>query len=227
MISKTNEGNSMVTDKFPKNLANLRKENGINQKTAAVQLGVSQALLSHYEKGIREPGFDFLLRAAEYYNCSTDYLLGRTNDKRGIAYIPEEYTAETEDEYPFSEINRITASVKTLSSLLLHTENDSLLVQALEYMKLCIYRLTRQLSSASNIDTEHFKLNFRASEDLSRALLALCENKIGRLAPKTKSELPATAATVENIEGWKAISAIIAETEDLAEQLEKLDILKD
>ncbi|MBR6772503.1 MAG: helix-turn-helix transcriptional regulator [Clostridia bacterium] len=217
----------MVTDKFPKNLATLRKENGINQKTAASKLGVSQALLSHYEKGIREPGFDFLLRAAEYYNCSADYLLGRTNDKRGIAYIPEEYTADSEDEYPLSEINRITASVKTVSNLLIHTDNEPLLVQALEYLKISLYRLTRQLSFGSKIDTEHFKLSFRASEDLSRAMLALCEDKIGRLIPHIKPELPAAAATVENIEGWKALSAIISETEDLAEQLEKLDILKD
>ena len=33
----------------------LRKERGITQKQAAEDLGVSQALLSHYEKGIREP----------------------------------------------------------------------------------------------------------------------------------------------------------------------------
>ena len=45
MISKTNEGNSMVTDKFPKNLATLRKENGINQKTG---LGLSEKTQKHY-----------------------------------------------------------------------------------------------------------------------------------------------------------------------------------
>ena len=37
----------------------LRKERGITQKQAAEDLGVSQALLSHYEKGIRECGLDF------------------------------------------------------------------------------------------------------------------------------------------------------------------------
>ena len=36
----------------------LRKERGITQKQAAEDLGVSQALLSHYEKGIRECGLD-------------------------------------------------------------------------------------------------------------------------------------------------------------------------
>lgn len=57
-------------------LVSLRKETGLSQKDAAAGLGVSQALLSHYEKGIRECGLDFLCRAAEFYKVSTDYLLG-------------------------------------------------------------------------------------------------------------------------------------------------------
>ena len=56
----------------------LRKERGITQKQAAEDLGVSQALLSHYEKGIRECGLDFVVRVADYYNVSCDYLLGRS-----------------------------------------------------------------------------------------------------------------------------------------------------
>ena len=56
----------------------LRKERGITQKQAAEDLGVSQALLSHYEKGIRECGLDFVVKVADYYNVSCDYLLGRT-----------------------------------------------------------------------------------------------------------------------------------------------------
>ena len=43
----------------------LRKERGITQKQAAEDLGVSQALLSHYEKGIRECGLDFVVRVAD------------------------------------------------------------------------------------------------------------------------------------------------------------------
>lgn len=48
----------------------------LSQKDAAKALGVSQALLSHYEKGIRECGLDFLCRASLFYDVSTDYLLG-------------------------------------------------------------------------------------------------------------------------------------------------------
>ena len=57
---------------FPRILTLLRKERGISQKKAATDLGVSQALLSHYEKGIRECGLDFVVRSADYYHVSCD-----------------------------------------------------------------------------------------------------------------------------------------------------------
>ena len=61
---------------FPKIISNLRKSKGISQKQAAIDLGISQALLSHYEKGIRECGLDFLIKLSEYYEVSCDELLG-------------------------------------------------------------------------------------------------------------------------------------------------------
>jgi len=68
---------------FHRNLAYLRKLKKVNQREAAAALGVSQALLSHYEKGLREPGMEFLLNAADYYGVSADWLLGRTSDMTG------------------------------------------------------------------------------------------------------------------------------------------------
>ena len=76
---------------FPGIITILRKERGISQKQAAEDLGVSQAVLSHYEKGVRECGLDFLVRAADYYEVSTDYLLGRTAQRVSapVNEIPE------------------------------------------------------------------------------------------------------------------------------------------
>lgn len=62
-------------------LVSLRKEKNLSQKEVAEKLEVSQALLSHYEKGIRECGLAFLCRAATFYDVSTDYLLGLTERK--------------------------------------------------------------------------------------------------------------------------------------------------
>lgn len=62
-------------------LAQLRKEKNIPQKVAAKDLNISQALLSHYERGIRECGLAFIVRAAEYYGVTCDYLLGCSMEK--------------------------------------------------------------------------------------------------------------------------------------------------
>ena len=61
---------------FSQTMSALRKERGLSQRKAAADLNISQALLSHYENGAREPGLDFIRRACAYYGVSADYLLG-------------------------------------------------------------------------------------------------------------------------------------------------------
>ena len=68
---------------FDRVITLLRKERGITQKQAAQDLGISQAQLSHYEKGIRECGLDFVVQVADYYGVSCDYLLGRSAERNG------------------------------------------------------------------------------------------------------------------------------------------------
>lgn len=75
---------------FPRIITFLRKERGLSQKQVAADLGISQALLSHYEKGIRECGLDLLVRAAEYFEVSCDYLLGRTVQRRLAAVTADD-----------------------------------------------------------------------------------------------------------------------------------------
>ena len=58
----------------------LRRKQGLSQRKAAGDLQISQALLSHYENGAREPGLEFVCRACDYYGVSADYLLGRVDD---------------------------------------------------------------------------------------------------------------------------------------------------
>lgn len=68
---------------FARTLGLLRQEKDVSQRKAAKDLGISQALLSHYENGIREPGLAFVVRACDYYHVSADYLLGRTLSRDG------------------------------------------------------------------------------------------------------------------------------------------------
>ena len=60
---------------FSEAMSALRREQGLSQRKAASELHISQALLSHYENGAREPGLEFVVRACDYYGVSADYLL--------------------------------------------------------------------------------------------------------------------------------------------------------
>lgn len=66
-------------------MSTLRKKRGLSQRKVASDLQISQALLSHYENGAREPGLEFVCRACEYYGVSADYLLGRVDDEGDTA----------------------------------------------------------------------------------------------------------------------------------------------
>ena len=81
---------------FSDTMSALRRARGLSQRTAAADLHISQALLSHYENGAREPGLAFVCRACEYYGVSADYLLGRTEES-GSDRAAEELRALAEE----------------------------------------------------------------------------------------------------------------------------------
>ena len=84
------------TTEFSRTLSLLRQERGVSQRTAAGDLGISQALLSHYENGIREPGLAFVVRACDYYHVSADFMLGRTLSRDGSMLSSEEVLSAAE-----------------------------------------------------------------------------------------------------------------------------------
>ena len=79
----------MEQQQFCHNLAQLRREKGVSQRKAASDLHISQALLSHYENGAREPGLAFVCRACDYYGVTADFLLGRTGAGAGARLNPD------------------------------------------------------------------------------------------------------------------------------------------
>lgn len=62
------------------NLKKIRKEKGISQLKLAMELNMSQNTISRYETGEREPGINELIKIADYFNISIDYLLERTKN---------------------------------------------------------------------------------------------------------------------------------------------------
>lgn len=70
--------------KFGELLASLRRERGILQKELAAYLNVTVATISNYEKGVHAPDYETLVKLADFFDVSTDYLLQRTEYKSSI-----------------------------------------------------------------------------------------------------------------------------------------------
>ena len=66
---------------FAERLRELRKGRGLTQKELGGQTGLSKAVVSKYETGMGYPSFDILIRIAQFFGVSTDYLLGASGNK--------------------------------------------------------------------------------------------------------------------------------------------------
>lgn len=66
---------------LPEKLKELRNKYGFSQKEVADRLEISPSIVSGYETGERTPSIDVLLSISYLYNCSVDYLLGKTNEQ--------------------------------------------------------------------------------------------------------------------------------------------------
>ena len=61
-------------------LRKIRKEKGISQLKLAMDLSMSQNSISRYENGQRQADYETLIKFADYFNVSIDYLLERTEN---------------------------------------------------------------------------------------------------------------------------------------------------
>ena len=150
---------------FARCLSLLRQEKGISQRSAAKELGISQALLSHYENGVREPGLAFVVKACEYYNVSADFLLGRTLSRDGTTIVSAEelydYSAEKDNVLHGSIMATLSKkllvnSVGVLFDLLGKTGCKAAIKAAADYLGTGIYKLYRHLYRADGTQNQDF-----------------------------------------------------------------------
>jgi len=183
---------------FPRILTLLRKEKGLSQKNAAADLGISQALLSHYEKGIRECGLAFLVRCAEYYHVSCDYLLGRSPDRQGATLhvddIPEPDLEDRENRgfmLPVLSKKLLANSQHILFDLLGKAGSKSLVSEASAYMMLALYKMLRLVWAANPKNQEAmFVLPLPEALGYTSAAMDICQ--ANALAIVRGSPLPGT-----------------------------------
>lgn len=65
-----------MKETFGDRIKRLRENKNLKQEQVALALRVNRKAISHYENNLREPSFETLIKMAELYRVSTDYLLG-------------------------------------------------------------------------------------------------------------------------------------------------------
>ncbi|MEE1056554.1 MAG: helix-turn-helix transcriptional regulator [Acutalibacteraceae bacterium] len=142
-----------MSNDFPRIITLLRKEKKLSQKQVATDLEISQALLSHYEKGIRECGLDFIIKIADYYDVSCDYLLGRTTERNGAKITVEDIPDNNSVSYgnALSQLNKkiVQNSTNLLFDVAESTCNKNIEVAVADYLMTSVYKMFRLLYSAN------------------------------------------------------------------------------
>ena len=174
---------------FPKKLAAERKKRGISQKQAAAALGVSQALLSHYETGIRECSLDFVVKVSQYYGVSSDYLLGLCGES------PEN-----------ESIVRVLSNVLSVISNAGGAKSEK---YCKTYVDLAIYRLLRILANKSHGTTYQ-------TDRMADGYMQLC---IARLMKQFEGNDTDCEALLRSSADWNSILNVISSSEKLLNEL--------
>ncbi len=141
---------------FGNTITYLRKEKGITQKQASEDLKISQALLSHYEKGIRECSLDFVIKVADYYGVSCDYILG-VSAQRNPGEM-EETAEKQENKVMLENLNRrvIVNTVDFIFRILMEINDREITKASSEMMMSNLYSLIRILYKNNSDNDEDF-----------------------------------------------------------------------
>ncbi len=190
---------------FPRIITFLRKERGLSQKQVAADLGISQALLSHYEKGLRECKLDFLIKVADYFEVSTDYLLGRTVQRKiasvNASDIPDSDEIRHLKGNIINQINRkLLMNTTTVIFDLLAQIGDKRLTNAVSnYLMSAEYQIFRTIYSAEENNSQTmFSIDRRRYKNLTSASMMLELEAIDFIIEKGEISLALSPDVISN-----------------------------
>lgn len=100
---------------FAECLQELREDRNISRKELAAFLNVSVSTLGMYEQGRREPNIDMLIKLADYFNVSLDFLVGRSADNEERKNMLEALRLK-------NKINKLPQGYKDIINFMLETQ---------------------------------------------------------------------------------------------------------
>ena len=221
-----------MNDDFSRVLSLLRQEKGISQRKAAAALGISQALLSHYENGVREPGLAFVVRACDFYHVSADYLLGRSLSRDGAVIEAEELldASEAKENLKGSIMAKLQKKLlvnttSVLFDLLGKMGSKAAITAAGAYLSSALYQIFRPLYRAAGENEKYFSIDGTAFDmDVLSADMTLSRIRYARALAEYKGEYPPMDAQSlsESYQGFSQSAAqVFHHTDERARELEK------
>ena len=185
-----------MASEFSRTLSLLRQERGVSQRTAAKDLGISQALLSHYENGIREPGLAFVVKACDYYNVSADFILGRTLSREGNMLTQQDILNAAEPGNILQgsilatlQSKLVGGAAGVLFGLLGKLGDKDAINAAGAYLSDAVYQLYRHFYHAAGANEGYFSLKREDfSLGLAEADMKLSEQRYVRALERQKAE---------------------------------------
>ncbi len=179
------EKNKEKLSKFSAVLSQLRKERGISQKKAATDLGISQALLSHYEKGIRECGLDFVIKCAGYYGVTTDYLLGVSESRNGVDSGDFSIVGKNGEKRSVANLSAAAKNLLDVAGASITGNSEKNMIY--DYYMLTLYRGALTLAKAGVLPKEMFRLDYTVGKELATAAIAVQDAKFVFIEDKSRT----------------------------------------
>lgn len=186
---------------FSRIITLLRKEKKLSQKQVATDLGISQSLLSHYEKGIRECGLEFLIKIADYYDVSSDYLLGRTPQRYSdITEISDEMTKEKRNAVSQIVNKKLIQNTQgVLYDYLIKIGNRKLSNNVSNYLMLATYNMFRKVYSANSENPQDmFAVHKEVYSGFSTAAMEILSTRVSSATdPKCENDFIKQSAELD------------------------------
>ena len=140
---------------FGQLLGTLRRERKLSQSKVAKDLGISQALLSHYENGAREPKLDFVIKICDYYDISADYVLSRDQRRK-----PPNFPSSK----GFENVNELVSVTSEVFKNLEARQNHELSSATVEYLLLSAEKIANLLQNPDKIYDAKCDVSIKQSE---------------------------------------------------------------
>lgn len=174
--------------------------------------------MSHYEKGIRECGLDFVVRVADYYNVSCDYLLGRSAERNGMMLTADDLPNPDKMKdnvyhgsvLPTMNKKLISNSLNVLYAKVGQCHSKALTTEVSAYLMMAVSKMFRLLYSAEPHNAPGlFGIEQRRWPGYSDAVMRVAEANVESLL---------AGQDLDGAEGLKDPSCMTMTTESLSRE---------